>query len=194
MEICFAFKIQGVRKWFFWFWFFIIQSYFKLRLQNSYQLKDQLKKLYEQQLVVNKVEYERQEWVQRHQTDIQPPATRSGEFHDQCLHKPLWSVSSDRAVLSAVGAEVDVVLHKNPQKEIHRCQIRRSRRAFHRASTPDPTIMKTSIHVTNTSLHYGSAVGYRLVDKSSLKCPPAAAALTIHITCPGRWSLSLLIR
>jgi hypothetical protein len=38
-------KVQSVRKWFFWFLFFY---YLKLHLQNAYQLKDQLKKFYEQ--------------------------------------------------------------------------------------------------------------------------------------------------
>jgi hypothetical protein len=37
--------IQVVCKWFL---FFINQSYFKLHLQNAYQLKDQLKRFYEQ--------------------------------------------------------------------------------------------------------------------------------------------------
>jgi hypothetical protein len=32
----------------FWFQFFITQSYFKLHLQNTYQLKNKLKKFYEQ--------------------------------------------------------------------------------------------------------------------------------------------------
>jgi hypothetical protein len=40
--------IQDVRKWLFWFRFFITRSYFRLHLQNTYQLKDQLKKFCEQ--------------------------------------------------------------------------------------------------------------------------------------------------
>jgi hypothetical protein len=53
-----------------------------------YQLKDQLEIIYEQYVVINKVHCERHEWLKQHQTDIQPPATRCGEFPDQCLHWP----------------------------------------------------------------------------------------------------------
>jgi hypothetical protein len=59
------------------FWFFITQSYFKLHLQNTHQLTEQLKKFYEQWLVINKVQCERHEWLEQHQTDIQLPAIRS---------------------------------------------------------------------------------------------------------------------
>jgi len=47
------------------------------------------KKLYKQELVTNKVQRQHHEWLQQHQTNIQPPATRyGGEFHNQFLHSP----------------------------------------------------------------------------------------------------------
>jgi hypothetical protein len=49
-------KNTGCPKMVFLILVFIIQSYFKLHLQNTYQLKDQLKKFYEQQFVINKVQ------------------------------------------------------------------------------------------------------------------------------------------
>jgi hypothetical protein len=55
------------------------------------------------EFVINKVHCERHEWLEQHETDIQPPATRCGEFPDQCLHWPLWSVSWARVVLTAAG-------------------------------------------------------------------------------------------
>jgi hypothetical protein len=45
------------------FYFFITQSYFKLHLQNIYQLKEQFKKFCEQKSVINKVQCEHHEWL-----------------------------------------------------------------------------------------------------------------------------------
>jgi pterin-4a-carbinolamine dehydratase len=108
-------SLYSDRIWVFWLWFFITQSYFKLHLQNTYQLKDQLKKFHEHYFVINKVQCERHEWLEQHQTDIKPLATRCGEISDTYLHTPLWSVSWARVVLSAAG-DLDIVLYKTPQK------------------------------------------------------------------------------
>ena len=39
---------------------------------------------YEQQSVINAVQYERHEWLKQHQTDIQPPPPSHEEFRDHC--------------------------------------------------------------------------------------------------------------
>jgi hypothetical protein len=57
-----------------------------LRAALSYTYKIE-KKFYEQYVVINRVQCEHHEWLEQHQTGIQPPATRCGEFPDQCLHR-----------------------------------------------------------------------------------------------------------
>jgi hypothetical protein len=86
-----------------------------------------------------------------------------------------------------LGLGINTVFQRTQQHGAHRYQIRRSWRSFHKVSITDPTIRKTFIQV-NTSLHHGSAMGHRLVDKSWLECRSAAATLTGHITWWGRWS------
>ena len=65
--------IQGICKWFLQFSYFITPSYIKWKFQE---------------LVTKKVQ-SKHEWLQKHQTNIQPPATHyEGEFHNQFLHSP----------------------------------------------------------------------------------------------------------
>jgi hypothetical protein len=55
------------------------------------------------EFVINKVHCEHHEWLEQHQTDIQPPATDCGEFPDQCLHWPLIRVLSSCSVVGSGG-------------------------------------------------------------------------------------------
>jgi hypothetical protein len=63
--------------------------------------------------------------AEQHHTDIQPPATR-GEIPDQCMHRPLIRLFSSCGVFGS-GGDVDIILHRIPQKEIH---LRQSTGAF----------------------------------------------------------------
>jgi hypothetical protein len=53
-----------------------------------YQLNGLFKKFYKLELLINKVQCEHHNGLKQHQTDIQPPATHYGEFHNILLHSP----------------------------------------------------------------------------------------------------------
>jgi hypothetical protein len=81
----------------------------------------------------------------------------SNRYSTSChtLWRISWSVFAQTSLIRVLsscsvvgsGGVIHIVLHKTPQKEIHRCQIRRSRRPLHMASTPDPTITKMIVQV-----------------------------------------------